>query len=69
MNKRMLVTYASKHGATAEIAERIGEVLCQAGVQADVVPVDQVGDVNAYGAVILGSALYIDKWQKDAETF
>lgn len=69
MDWKILVTYASKHGATAEIAEKIGEVLCQAGVQADVVSVDQVRDVNAYRAVILGSALYIDKWLKGAETF
>lgn len=69
MNKPVLVTYASKYGATAEIANKIGEVLCQAGVQAEVVSVDQVRDVNAYRAVILGSALYINKWQKAAETF
>ena len=26
MNKRVLVTYATKYGATAEIAEKVGEV-------------------------------------------
>ena len=69
MSKKVLVTYASKYGATAEIAEKIGELLCQAGLLADVIPVDQVSDVSAYGAVILGSALYIGKWQKGAEAF
>lgn len=69
MSKKVLVTYASKYGATAEIAEKIGEVLCQAGLPADVIQVDEVSDVGAYEAVILGSALYIGKWQKGAEAF
>ncbi len=69
MDKKLLVTYASKYGATREIAEKIGEVLCQAGLQADVLPVDSVGDLSNYQAVILGSALYIGKWHKAAETF
>jgi menaquinone-dependent protoporphyrinogen oxidase len=69
MGKKILVTYASKYGATAEIARRIGEVLCQAGLPVDVTPVDQVKDINEYAAVILGSALYINKWLKGAETF
>lgn len=69
METKVLVTYASKYGATKEIAERIGEVFHQAGLQADVLPVDRVHDLNPYGAVVLGSALYIGKWQKDAVTF
>jgi menaquinone-dependent protoporphyrinogen oxidase len=69
MDRKILVAYASKYGATAEIAGKIGEVLCQAGLQVEVIPVDQVRNVNPYRAVILGSALYIDKWLKGAETF
>jgi len=69
MVKNILVAYASKYGATAEIAEKIGEVLRQAGLQADVLPVDGIRDLNAYQAVILGSAVYIGKWQKEAEAF
>lgn len=65
----ILVTYASKYGATREIAERIGEVLRQAGLQADILPVDSIRDLTPYEAVILGSAVYIGKWPKEAETF
>jgi len=69
MHKNILVTYASKYGATQQIAEKIGEVLRQAGLQADVHPVDGVRDLAPYKAVILGSALYIGKWQKEAAAF
>lgn len=69
MEKNILVTYASKYGATREIAQKIGEVFGQAGLQADVLPVDGVRDLNPYKAVILGSAVYVGKWQKEAVTF
>jgi menaquinone-dependent protoporphyrinogen oxidase len=69
MDRRVLVTFATKHGATAEIAEKIGEVLQQAGLEADVLPVDHATDLAAYQAVILGSAVYIGRWRKEAVKF
>ena len=69
MDRNILVTYASKYGATKEIAEKIGDVLQQAGLQVDVLPVDRVRDLSPYQAVILGSAIYIGKWQKEAVEF
>lgn len=69
MDKKVLVTYASKYGATAEIAEKMGDVLRQAGMHTDVLPVKQVRDLTVYEAVILGSAVYIGQWRKDAVKF
>jgi len=69
MNANVLVTFASKYGATREIAEKIGEDLRLAGLGVDVLPVDDVRELNHYQAVILGSAVYIGKWQKEAEAF
>jgi menaquinone-dependent protoporphyrinogen oxidase len=69
MEKQILVAYGSKYGATAEIAERIGEVLGEAGLAADVLPADRVDDVTPYEAVVLGSAVYIGRWQKPAVSF
>lgn len=69
MEKNSLVTYASKYGATKEIAQKIGEVLRQAGLQADVLPVDGVQNLDPYKAVILGSAVYVGKWHKEAVKF
>ena len=69
MENKVLVAYASKYGATKQIAEKIGEVLFRAGLSADVLPAEQVKDPNAYQAVVLGSAVYIGKWRKQAAKF
>jgi menaquinone-dependent protoporphyrinogen oxidase len=69
MDKRVLVAYATKHGGTAEIAERIGEVLRQAGLRADVLRAGRVSDPAAYEAVVLGSGVYIGRWRKEAARF
>jgi menaquinone-dependent protoporphyrinogen oxidase len=69
MDKRVLVAFASKYGSTAEIAEKIGQVLRQAGLQADVLPADRVQDPAPYTAIVLGSAMYIGQWQGKASKF
>ena len=69
MNTQVLVVYATKYGATAEIAEKIGQVLRQAGLRTDVLPADGVSDLTPYKAVVLGSAVYIGKWRKEAVKF
>ena len=69
MDNQVLVVYASKYGATAEIAKKIGDVLCQADLPTDVLPADCLGDLSAYSAVVLGSAVYIGRWRKEAVKF
>lgn len=69
MEIKVLVTYASKYGATAEIAEKIGEVIRQSGIAVDVVPAKEVNDITPYTAIVLGSASYIGRWRKEAVKF
>lgn len=69
MNTKVLVAYASKYGATKEIAEKIGQVLKDAGFAVDVLPADKVTDIGPYKAVVLGSAVYIGGWRKGAAKF
>ena len=69
MDEKVLVAYGTKYGATAEIAEKIGGVLRQAGLPTDVLSADRVGDLGAYKAVVLGSAVYIGQWRKEAVKF
>ena len=66
MDKQVLVAYGTKYGATAEITERIAEVLGDAGLRVDVQSADEVDDMAQYDAVVLGSAVYIGRWQKEA---
>jgi menaquinone-dependent protoporphyrinogen oxidase len=66
----ILVTYASKHNATAEIANAIGEVIRQSsGLDVDVRSVETVEDIAPYDAVVLGSAVYAGQWQSAATDF
>ena len=69
MEMKILVTYASQYGATQEIAEKMGAVLRQSGLQTDVLTVDAVRDLTSYQAVILGSGVYIGQWNKAAASF
>jgi menaquinone-dependent protoporphyrinogen oxidase len=69
MENKVLVAYASKYGATKEIAEKIGEVLKKEGLQIDVLPVKSVKNVSEYKAVVIGSAVYIANWRKEASNF
>ncbi len=69
MNKRILVTYASKYGSTQEIADKIAGVLREDGTQVDVLPIVAVRELSPYRAVILGSAVYIGKWMQSACEF
>jgi menaquinone-dependent protoporphyrinogen oxidase len=69
MGGKILIAYASKRGATAGIAERMAVVLRDGGLQVDALPVDRVGDVAGYDAVVLGSAVYFGRWRKEAASF
>lgn len=63
---KVLVSAASKHGATSQIADAIATALTASGHEAVVVPPDQVHDLDGVGAVVLGSGLYAGRWLKPA---
>jgi len=69
MAERALLVYTSRSGSTAEIAEKIAEVLRGMNIPTDCVPVDQKKELDGYSAVILGSAVYYGRWRKDAVKF
>ena len=66
---RVLVTHASKHGATADIARAIGAVLTQHGLETAVLPVAETRALALYDAVVLGSAVYMGRWLDEAKAF
>ena len=59
---QILVTVASRHGATAEIGSSIAKVLMADGHAVDEIAPDEVPDVSRYDAVVLGSAVYTAHW-------
>ena len=63
----VLVAYASRHGATRGIAERIAETLRTDGLDAEVRPADSVDSLAGYDAFVIGSAAYLFHWLKDAK--
>ena len=69
MTNRVLMAYGSKHGATAEIAEAIGEMIREAGLDVDVLRAGAVKDLAPYAAVVLGIAVYAGRWHKEAVRF
>jgi menaquinone-dependent protoporphyrinogen oxidase len=66
---KVLVTHASKHGSTGEIAGFIARTLTELGHDVDCLPVDAAPDPERYEAVVLGSAVYIGSWLAEATSF
>jgi len=63
---RVLVAAASRHDSTAEIASAIGRALTDAGLEVDLRPARDVASIAGYGAVVLGSGVYMGRWLPDA---
>jgi menaquinone-dependent protoporphyrinogen oxidase len=64
---QVLVSAGSKHGASAEIADSIGETLAGRGFDVTVAKPEEVTDVAGYQAVVLGSAVYAGHWTDPAK--
>lgn len=69
MENKILITYASRAGSTADVAEEIGKILIRKGLQVDVLPMEDVRDISAYQAVVAGSAIQGQKWLPEAMQF
>ena len=57
-NAKILVTVASRHDATTEVAHAIATTLTRAGVHVDERKPEEVGHLATYNGVVLGSAIY-----------
>lgn len=68
-NMTVLVGFSSKYGATEGIAERIARRLREAGRDALARPLASVDKPADFDAFVLGSAVYMGSWRKEATEF
>jgi menaquinone-dependent protoporphyrinogen oxidase len=69
MNNKILVTYATRTGSTAGVAEAIAKTLREHGAQVDVVPMQEIANIANYQAVVAGSAIQNRQWLPEAVQF
>jgi menaquinone-dependent protoporphyrinogen oxidase len=64
-----LIVHASRHGGTAGIADRIAEVLHEAGIDTVVAPAADSPDPATFDACIVGSGVYMGSWVKEGSRY
>ncbi|MFC2037238.1 flavodoxin domain-containing protein [Chloroflexota bacterium] len=69
MPTKTLVAYATRYGSTKEVAEAIAQTLGESGLAVDLQPLRDVRSLDGYSAVVMGAALYMFRWHKDARKF
>jgi menaquinone-dependent protoporphyrinogen oxidase len=65
----VLIAYATRYGATREVAESIAVVLRERMLHAEVREARHVDDIEGYDAVVLGGGMYTGRWHRDARRF
>jgi menaquinone-dependent protoporphyrinogen oxidase len=66
---RVLVAYATRFGSTRGVAERIAAQLRRAGCNVELHSCDTAAGIGSYDAVILGSAVFNQRWLAEADQF
>jgi menaquinone-dependent protoporphyrinogen oxidase len=69
VERSMLIAYASRHGSTAGIAQRMAAMLNANGVDAIAQPVSDIKDFQGYDGYVVGSAVYSTHWLAEASAF
>ena len=66
----VIIVVGSKHGSTRSIAEAVGDELRDRGLDVSIADADAAGiSLEGYDAAVIGSAVYVGRWMKDARTF
>jgi menaquinone-dependent protoporphyrinogen oxidase len=66
--KKILVTYATMAGSTAEVAQAVAEEIARSGRQVDILPLEEVKDLEPYEGVVVGGPMIMG-WHRDAQRF
>lgn len=65
MFTKVLVAYGTRYGSTEEVAETVAATLEEQGLEVEVKPAREVRSLEGYGAVVLGTPLYMGALHKD----
>jgi menaquinone-dependent protoporphyrinogen oxidase len=66
----ILVAFATKAGATEEVAAAIADALRKSGNVVDLRRARDVGEpVSRWGCIVLGAPIYSGRWHRDAHRF
>lgn len=65
----VLVAFASRKGATIEVADRIAEQLRHRGVPTYCLPVEEATEVDRFAAIVLGCPVYNQSWPQEGREF
>ena len=68
MMNKILVTYATMAGSTAEVAQAVGEEIAKTGWQVDVLPITEIKDLAPYVGVVVGGPMIMG-WHRGALRF
>jgi menaquinone-dependent protoporphyrinogen IX oxidase len=66
--EKILVTYATMAGSTAEIAEAVAAEIAKSGAPVELLPLREVEDLAGYSAVVLGGPMIMG-WHREAKRF
>ena len=66
--KKILVTYATLAGTTADVARAVGEEIAKAGIEVDVLPLADVRALDSYSGVVIGAPMIMG-WHRSALAF
>ena len=66
---KVLLAVASRHGATSEIGQAIGEELASQGIELVIHPLGTQDSPPAFDAAVLGSSVYAGHWERDIKDF
>lgn len=65
---RILVSYATMAGSTADVAKAVGEQITNCGLQVDILPLSEVKDIDVYDGMVVGAPMILG-WHRDAIRF
>ena len=66
--KKILVTYATMAGSTTAVAQAVAEEIAKGGLQVEVLPLEQVKELEGYDGVVVGGPMIMG-WHRAALRF